>query len=145
MRRDLWVLLGIVTVLAGLMLARGLGRTAPTPKPFSDAYTLQSAADVSRQTGRPVLVLATADWCGPCQALKRGALSDPGVAAYLSEHTVPVYLEDGVNPREIAALGVEVYPTTVILQNGEVLGVIRGGASAEDYLRTVRQSIEPGA
>jgi thioredoxin:protein disulfide reductase len=44
--------------------------------PFSSA-ALEAAATEKK----PALIFATADWCGPCQALRRGALSDPAVKA----------------------------------------------------------------
>lgn len=144
-RRDLWVLFGIVAALSALLLLRGLGATAPTPGVFSDAHTLESAAALSAESGKPVLALATADWCGPCQALKRGALSDPAVVAFLREHTIPVYLEEASSPAEIASLGVRAYPTTVLIADGQTLGVIEGNRPAADYLEAVLSALnEPG-
>lgn len=116
---------------------------APTPDIFSKGYTLDQATDISRETGKPVLVLATADWCAPCQRLKRVTLIDLQVAAWIVEHTVPVYLEDGANHEEIVTLGVSAYPTTLLLQNGRVLSTIQGAAGPDRFMDSLIGSLPP--
>lgn len=115
---------------------------APTPDIFEDAYTLSEAREIGLQENKPVLVLATADWCAPCQSLKRGALSDPEVAELIRQRTIPVYLEDGQNRDEIASLGVRSYPTTLILDHkGEVASMFSGGASSEGYAQAIMNGL----
>ena len=129
----LWLVIVLLLALALPNIISVLRGPAPTPDVFSDAYSLSEAIDMSAQNGKPVLVLATADWCGPCQALKRGAFSDPGVAGLIRDNTIPVYLEDGTNHEEIKGLGVRAYPTTLLLEQGQVTAVIEGGASAKNF------------
>ncbi len=125
---------GLVSIIRG---------PAPTPDLFAKGYTLDQANEISAQTGKPVLVLATADWCAPCQKLKRGTLTDPQVAAWIGEHTVPVYLEEGTNRDEIASLGVRAYPTTMLLRAGRVVSAIEGGADPEHYIDLLVGSLPP--
>jgi hypothetical protein len=66
---------------------------------------------------------------------------DPDVVAYLREHTVPVYLEESVSMPDIRALPVRAYPTSVVLNRGEVFAVIEGQASAEEYLRLIQDAV----
>lgn len=143
MGKQAWVLLGIIGVFVAIMFVRGPagGGTGVIPAVFEPGLTLAEAQARSEQSGLPVLAFVTADWCGPCQSLKRGALSDPDVTAYLREHTIPVYLEESKSPAEIQALGPRVYPTTVLLRGGEVIGRIEGGGPPAAYLRTVRRAI----
>jgi len=106
---------------------------AETPDVFANAYTLSEANQMSLESGKPVYVLATADWCPPCQTLKRGALIDPQVIEMIGEHAIPVYLEDGENGAELRELGVQSYPTTLILMNGQITSMISGGGNAKSY------------
>lgn len=142
MGKQAWAALAIVGVFVVLMIVRGGGGTAEKPALFAQGLTLAEARAVSLETGKPVLALVTADWCPPCQTLKRGALSDPEVVAYLKEFTIPVYLDEANNMAEIAALGTRAYPTTYLLRGNETIAQIEGGDSPAGFLRTVRRALE---
>ena len=110
---------------------------AKTPGVFDDQYTLYQATARSEDTGKPMLVLATADWCPPCQKLKRTTLMDPVVVDWIKEHTIPVYLEDGENPDEIGSLGVRSYPTTMLIQDGQVLASLSGAVGSGQFMKVL--------
>ncbi|MEZ6164402.1 MAG: thioredoxin family protein [Phycisphaerales bacterium] len=116
---------------------------AATPDVFSAAYTLEQANQLSIEQGKPVFVLATADWCAPCQALKRGAMVDPGVVELINQRTIPVYLEESQSIDDIRSLGVRAYPTTLIVQQGEVIARIEGGASPDRFAEMLRSELPP--
>ncbi len=115
--------------------------TADTPGVFADAYTLTQAAELSKETGKPMLVLATADWCPPCQTLKRTTLVDPTVVEWIKANTIPVYLEDAVNGEEIGGLGVRSYPTTMLIQDDKVLVSVPGAVKAGSFVRALSAAI----
>ena len=137
------ILIIILVLLALPNLISMLRGPAPTPDVFSDAYTLQQANQLSIEQGKPVLVIATADWCAPCQTLKRGALVDPGVVELINDRTIPVYLEDGENIDDIRSLGVRAYPTTLILSQGEVIASQPGGLPAPAYAEWLIGELPP--
>jgi len=107
---------------------------AKIPGVFDENYTLSQAAELSEQSGKPMLVLATADWCPPCQKLKRSTLTDPTVMEWIKENTIPVYLEDGENGQEIGSLGVRSYPTTMLISNGQILASLGGAVGADRFV-----------
>lgn len=54
------------------------------------SYDLKKAFAQSKASGKPVLMLLTADWCGPCQMLKESVLALPGVDEMVKEKFTPV-------------------------------------------------------
>ncbi len=114
---------------------------ADTPGVFADGYTLIQATELSKETGKPMLVLATADWCPPCQTLKRTTLVDPTVVEWITDNTIPVYLEDGENSDEIGSLGVGVYPTTMLIADGKVLVALQGAVKANPFVNQLRSAM----
>jgi len=86
--------------------------------------SIDEAQAVAQQSGKPILYDFSADWCPPCQQLKRTVFDDPANAAAIAETVVPVkvidrYREDGRNPPEIDELqqryGIEAFPTLVLV------------------------------
>ncbi len=59
--------MSIVTAAALLLLTAGADPATPS---YGDAYRTHAA------TGRPMLVLVTADWCPACVTMKHGALKN---------------------------------------------------------------------
>lgn len=101
------------------------------PAAFKPAYTLTEAATQTAASGKPVLLFFTAEWCGPCQSLKGGALSDGVVAAAVQAKTIPVFLDCSENmPALGEALAIKGYPTLLLVKNGKEVARITGGTSA---------------
>ncbi len=114
---------------------------APTPEAFASETRLAAAIEESSETGRPVIALATADWCPPCQALKRGALVDVRVASLLDARAIPVYVDVDEHPEEARQLGAASIPTTYVIRNGEITAKVTGALSPDDYLGWLERSI----
>lgn len=111
---------------------------ADTPSIFAAKLTIEQASLQSETTGKPMLVLVTADWCPPCQALKKGALVDTKVAQWVSDNMIPVYLEDGANSDQIRLLPVNSFPTTLVIKDGQILGQFSGNTSATKFLNRIK-------
>lgn len=111
---------------------------APLPKMFASNYDIERASVQSATTGNPILILVTADWCPPCQTLKKGALSDPKVSAWVKDNMVPVYLEESADQDQIRMLPVRSYPTTIVLKDGQILGQFSGNKSPKAFLSRIK-------
>jgi thiol:disulfide interchange protein DsbD len=83
----------------------------------------------SRATGKPALVLFTADWCPACKQFESETLSRSDVRAELERNftlvTVDLTEQSGPNARRVQAFGVQGIPT-----------LIRYGASGKEVART---------
>lgn len=137
------VLLIVVVAILGLPVVLGIIRgKAPTPGVFDAGYTLTQARELSAESGKPMLVVVTADWCPPCQTLKRSTLMNPEVIAWIQSNAIPVYLEDSANPDEIGSLPVSSFPTTFLIQDDQILGSLPGAIGANKYIKSL-ESITP--
>jgi thiol:disulfide interchange protein len=137
-RRSLAVLIGIVGLMAFFWVVGANGK-ATTPAAFAEGLSFDEAVARADDRGTRVLVLATADWCIPCQRLKRGPLSDEQVAEVIRRTCEPVYLDvsDTSEPAvvELASrLGVGPIPALILLENGREIGRHEGYLSSESLL-----------
>lgn len=116
MKRNASLRILIVAVVVLLIIRFMSSRAAPMPQAFAHATPLARATTLALESGRPVLAFATADWCGPCQQLKRGALANTEVARWISDNTHPVVVDATHSNPEVEALGVDGFPTLVLLR-----------------------------
>ncbi len=120
-KADLVFLLVIVASIVAIVMVKGNRSPAPLPEVFAEKISLSEASQQSAETGKPVLVFATASWCGPCQAFKRGTLSDPAVADAIKTSAIPVYLDIDENPEAASMFGIRSIPTLLFLKNGMIV------------------------
>ncbi len=135
-----FVLLMIVAVLAIRAIAGG--GVAPAPEMFDLEVSYEDAAARAAQSGKPVLVFATADWCGPCQTFKRGALKDKSVIAFATENTEPVYLDVDVDGELAQQFGVQGIPAMMIVRDGQVVDRVVGVKTAPALLAWMGSAVE---
>ena len=113
----------------------------PGAKSINWAGSLAEAKALSDKTGKPMMIVFGADWCGYCKKLDADVLSNPQVSRYVNEGFVPVHLEvpsgvDAGNTREVRILGVQTLPCTVLLNSdADQLGRIRGFKEAGPYFQ----------
>ncbi len=125
---------------------------APTPAALEGGSTLNDAVAASATDGKVVFVVAHADWCGPCQNLKRGALSDPDVTQWLEANTHPVSLDvtkmDESTPQWVKeaadSLKISGIPAMVLMRDGKVVSNQVGSMSSDKLLSWLKESGAPG-
>jgi thiol:disulfide interchange protein len=100
-------------------------------------YDWDAAVAQSKQTGKPALVLFTADWCPPCKTFKSQVLADKEVQGYLRENYTLVVVDvtdrTGANARRASEFNVRGIPA-LILYNESGQEVARGGGMPADAL-----------
>lgn len=127
MRRNGLFLIVLALAAVALILPRFRG-TAATPGVFDDGWTLAAAQAMSADQDKPVLAFLTADWCGPCQAFKRGALSNPAVESFVRANMIPVYLDIDKSPDDAQRFAdVSSVPTTIVWYDGREIDRAVGG------------------
>lgn len=135
------VFLALIAYMVAPKVINMVQGPAPLPRMFANNYNIERATIQSETTGKPILILVTADWCPPCQLLKKGALSDPKVTDWVNANMIPVYLEDGADQDQIRLLPVRSYPTTIVLKDGQILGQFTGNKSASAFLSRVKDYV----
>lgn len=138
----------VVFVLAVLAFQIFFKSAAPTPAALTAGATLDDAIAAAAADGKVVFVVAHADWCGPCQTLKRGALSDPEVEQWLATNAHSVSLDvtrmDASTPEWVKRagkeLGISSIPAMVLMRDGTVVSRQVGAMSAEKLLAWLRDA-----
>lgn len=115
------------------------GGVAPTPEVFVNTPRLADA--VAAKKGKPVLVFATADWCPPCQAMKRETLVDPRVVDLIRAESTPVYINVDFDP-EAGKLGIFGIPATLVIAEGTTVARREGFMNAEAYVSFLKEAFE---
>lgn len=134
----------VLAILLGIRFI-GASGTAPVPPMFDLATTLEMAEQQASQQKKLVFAYATAEWCGPCQQFKRGALMDARVERWVREHTIPVYVDVDARPAEASRLGVRSIPAVRLLRGGRLILVADGVVGADELLaRLERAAALPG-
>ncbi len=126
-----------------------------SPKPESKVRwtdDITTANKQRRETGRPLIVYFTADYCGYCRKMERETWSDPGVARRIKNEFVALKLNAEQNEDLVARLGIEGLPATIIFNSeGQRVQTISGysrPAAVNELLDSVsasRTSSEPGS
>jgi thiol:disulfide interchange protein len=133
-----------VFVLVGLggVIALSWVRRSHEKVPWRTDYA--AALQESRATGKPMLLDFTAEWCGPCQDMRRTTWSDPAVAKALQGY-VPVQVDLDTHAELAAQFGVAAIPhLTIVGADGSVVSA-EEGELPPDQFREWLATVQPTA
>lgn len=129
------------------------GTNAPEPQAAavsSPWMSYDAAVAESNRTGKPLLLDFNAEWCPPCQALKREVFDNGSYGPEIQLAVIPVSVvdrsrEEGTNPADIESLQrrfeVEAFPTLVVFHPGTGRKVVaRGFGGAERTVTWIREA-----
>ncbi|HEY3394191.1 MAG TPA: thioredoxin family protein [Lacipirellulaceae bacterium] len=87
-----------------------IGHEAPETPELAWETDFKAALERSKKENRPLMVMMTATWCGPCKMLESETLADPWIRHFLSNFVVVKAYED----RDVEkTYGLNGYPTLV--------------------------------
>lgn len=90
-----------------------------------------------KESGKPAIVVFSATWCGPCQAMKKGVYPSEAVKPF-HDKFVWAYLDtdDSTNKKAAEKYGVKGIPHIEFLDaSGESIGNQVGGSSPEAFAK----------
>ena len=102
---------------------------------WAESYT--AAEPQAAQTGKPMILFFTGNWCVPCRIMKRTVWADEQVATTVNEAFVPVMIDvDEPNAAALTSLyGVGATPhLTVVDSQGNVIQQRQGGMGKAEFL-----------
>ena len=104
----------------------------------------ETAAAEAADSGKPMIVIASAVWCPPCQHMKKEVYPDSKVEPYHDDF-VWAYLDadEESNQPVLSALGVTGLPHIAFLTPGkELIGHFNGATSPKEFTRVLDQVLD---
>lgn len=113
----------------------------PNSIAWADTYT--SAQQLAADSGKPIILYFTGEWCVPCRVMKRQVWADEEVKRLVNAQFIPVAL-DVDNPDSAAVLtryNVGGAPVTIITDpQGNALRWRVGGIGKSEFLELLENS-----
>ena len=127
---------------AGLLIWVSLTATGAS-KPDVWKHDFTDAAQVAKQSGRPLLIHFHATWCPPCRQMEKDVLHHSDVRDLLSRNFVAVLVDSDQHPELIQQFEIKSLPTDVVIApDGTVFPKMEGGRDRKTYLAQMRHVLE---
>lgn len=99
---------------------------------------LQAAHRESSDTGLPILIKFSANWCGPCKLMKTETFTDASLTEMINACFIPVEVDTDQNEQLARQLRIETVPTTMVISpDGDIVERREGFQSASQLSRAI--------
>ena len=137
--RWLWIWFWRVTLVVSIFYAWYCFYVPSNSVAWADNYP--SAQQQADQTGKPIVLFFTGNWCVPCKIMKRQVWADDDVMKTVNSDFVPVSIDvdDPNNASLLVRYNVGGTPITIVTDpNGKALRWRVGGIGKSDFLKLLQ-------
>lgn len=133
----------------GILLFAVLILAACEQKPAELVFydgSLGQMEEQAKEEGKPYYLYFSADWCGPCQVLKKNVFNVEEVYQYSNENYLALHVDvDEFNGQELSKrYEVDGIPTFIFFNSeGKMLGSIVGGMNSQTFLQILEEYNKP--
>jgi thioredoxin-related protein len=127
----------LTLLLAAAAAAVGFSQTASAETPQIAWQTdIDAAWRSTKEDRRLLLLFVTADRCVYCEKMKRESYAHSAVVKVIGEDYVPAVLHASKRPDLTRKMGIQAYPTTVLIDSdGQVVDVAEGYVAPNKFLK----------
>ncbi len=102
--------------------------------------SVPTALKQRRETGRPLVIYVTADYCGYCRKMERESWSDEEVVKAVVDDFVALKIDADKDEKLVERLEVRGYPTTLVFdEDGRLVKTAEGFQSRAQLLKLLER------
>jgi len=135
--------LAVIVSLVGANVLIFASGTAMASGRIAWARNFSQARRISSATGKPMLIVIGAKWCGFCRKLESTTLSNRRMAAYINASFVPLHLDSDRDSKAAQNLKVTTLPATFVLApDRRILARIDGYRDVGAFYDELQRSLQ---
>ncbi|MGB1037629.1 MAG: thioredoxin family protein [Bacteroidia bacterium] len=108
---------------------------------WQSTKSMSHALELAKESGKPILIDVSTDWCGYCKKMKKNVYTDAAVISKVTSDYIPLALngEKGEGIAFVKQHRISGYPTQIILdKDGKVINRHVGYTNAEGFLAFIK-------